>query len=231
MKIGKKSKFSVRFYVGNNALRAASWHLRYQLSKNTGKDELYLFCRELNGALHVSMHPSGRWHVAFESKFFDQNVKKTIGDRNRFIQRWERPLEIRPGVTLALRIQTPASAIISKVADKDKKNAIIIPSAPNGKATEIRIIITSPNVKLQTKKMFEISQFQMTGGEKVYILSGVTDILNPLQGKYMKINPTFLKGKSRRSLIDGGLRIMIFGEAGDGSRIIWDCIMKYKSNE
>lgn len=215
---------SLRFgIVDDNGLRAATWHLRYQVSKKTGLPEVYLLCRELRGDIHASMHPSGKWHVAYPEEVFARDIKDISPEgTDRFIQKWIRPKEIKRGITLAFRIITPFSAVKTKIAEGEKE-FVRIPKAPDGKATNIMILFISPETNLHTIKGAEvIGEVLLNNGEKVLAVHQVIDIVPPFTKKH-QANPRYLKGKSKSDLVGEDLKVIIFGDASDGSRVIWDC--------
>ncbi|MCC6290823.1 hypothetical protein IT398_02055 [Candidatus Nomurabacteria bacterium] len=218
------TKKSLRFgIVDDSGLRAATWNLRYQVSNKTGLPEVYLLCRELRGDIHASMHPSGKWHVAYPEEVFARNIKDISPEgTDRFIQKWIRPKEIKPGITLAFRIITPFSAVKTKIAE-DEKEFFRIAKAPNGKATNIMILFVSPDANLYTIKGSEvIGRVLLNNGEKVIAIHEVIDIVPPFTEKH-RASPRYLKGKSKSDLSGPDLKAIIFGDASDGSRVIWDC--------
>ena len=111
---------SIRFGVGSSgSLHGATWKLWTETSG--GNSEIYMTCRALGGELKVSLHQSGKWHVAFDQKTYDEKVKGALPSLNsRFVDSWEEPPEISDGMIMAVRIITPMSAVSSNV--KRKKN-------------------------------------------------------------------------------------------------------------
>ena len=96
-------RFSVRDQDGN---RAATWKLLTHTG--SGKHDVYLTCRSLGGALKSSLHQSGSWHIGFIRDFLEKNLEDGHPKRNDpYIDRWARPTETGPGVTLAYRIVVP----------------------------------------------------------------------------------------------------------------------------
>ena len=101
---------ALRFGVCSKSerLRAATWKLWTPL----GKADIYLAGRELAGAMKLSLHESDNWHFAYDPRFFEKRMPKDKRtDMGRFIDKWQRPSALAPGVTLALRIVTPWTAL------------------------------------------------------------------------------------------------------------------------
>src|SRR5262245_45167113 len=100
---------AIRFGVfDGSGLRAATW----KCWSNAGKEDIYVSCRELQGALKASLHESGGWHFAYDSKFFDESIRpEDKSEKGRFIDKWRAPPPIAPGIILALRIVTPSPSV------------------------------------------------------------------------------------------------------------------------
>ena len=65
----------IRFGISDGGgHRAATW----KLLTPSGQSEVYLVCRELGGTLKVSLHKSGRWHVAYTETAFKDYVQGAI---------------------------------------------------------------------------------------------------------------------------------------------------------
>jgi len=139
---------ALRFGIHDGAgHRAATWKL--WTKTGTGKSDVYLTCREHYGIIHVSLHESGQWHTAFSPPTFEKDVKGAIPKfKDRFIEKWNRPPEIAPGVTLALRIATPWWSMSQSVKEGRFKGVTWLPSAPELMATEIAILFTKPTTQI-----------------------------------------------------------------------------------
>jgi hypothetical protein len=220
MRAQLKSKFLRFGIVNENNLRSATWNLRSSVNTKTGLPEVYLFCRELGDSIHASMHPSGQWHIKYPKKFFEDEIRNIspLGT-DQYIQKWERPREIKLGITLAFRIITPSSAVTTK-AENLKEPFVKIPSAPKGKATDIRVFFIAPNIT-KVRDAGIVGVMPLNNSERVLVTHQVIDIQPPFDKR--QAQPRFLKGKSEEDLKDSDLKAIILGDASDGSRIIWDC--------
>jgi hypothetical protein len=135
--------FAMRFTVRNQSgQRAATWKCWSQ----AGKEDVYLGCRELGGALKTSLHESGRWHTAYFEGFFEGSVpEEHRTERGRFIDQWQRPEPIAPGVTLAYRIVTPWSSVTAP--DEESGSLVSVPAPPEGRAIEFDVFLLDKGPK------------------------------------------------------------------------------------
>ena len=222
--MSKRSKQSIRFGITDGSgKRAATWKCWTPIG--VGKSDVYLTCRSLKGALHASLHESGLWHIVYAEKFFAENLD-ALGDRpqGRFIDTWPRPCEIVPGLTLAIRIITPHSAVNTPITSSNE-NITWIPASPPGQATEIDIFISLPDApvsswpgknRMNTKLVGSIS---LDSGDRIWVVHRVIDCPDfaNIQG-----TPRYFKGRSKDDLRGEGLRIIAFKHEEDGSLTIFD---------
>ena len=143
--------FAVRFTVRNQSgQRAATWKCWSQ----AGKEDVYLACRELGGALKTSLHESGRWHTAYFEGFFEGSVpEEHRTERGRFIDQWQRPEPIAPGVTLAYRIVTPWSSVTAP--DEESGSLVSVPAPPEGRAIEFDVFLRQRDPRLAGEELDE----------------------------------------------------------------------------
>ena len=100
---------SLRFgVVGQPGYRAESWKCWTYHGAGKWRD-VYVACRKLGNALKLSLHESGRWHVAFDSQAFS-DVRGSNAPADRFAGKWEKPAPLIDGLTLACRIHIPWDA-------------------------------------------------------------------------------------------------------------------------
>jgi len=220
---------SIRFGIINNSdERSATW--KCIIPKGVNKNDVYIMQRHLGGAIKTSLHESGNWHVAHIHNYFQEHMRiEDINEKGRFIEKWNRPIEIAPGITLALRIITPWSAVKTKFDKDNFKKAIWIPNAPKDRATEIYLLLTRPHINndgwpgkssMNTKL---IGSMELDGGETVWLVYSYIKIpkinLDNQSWKYYK-------GKSKTNLYSNDLRILIFGDHPDGSKFMYDSVVE-----
>jgi len=105
---------SLRFGVGQPGYRAETW--KCWTYHGAGKQRcVYVACRGLGNALKLSLHESGRWHVAFDSQQFSQMFEDANAPPDRFMGKWDKPVPLSAGMTLACRIHIPWYAAMSVV--------------------------------------------------------------------------------------------------------------------
>lgn len=218
---------SIRFGIREDPdRRSATWKLWTDAAK--GKSDVYLASRSLGGSLKASLHQSGSWHYAHSPRTFEDRVKGAIPKlTTRFVETWDRPAEITLGVTLAFRILTPASAVVSTPLRGSQSGIIWLPNAPAGKAREIDILLTSPNARVtdwpgkRSMSTELVGSFTLENGETVWAvhrvveMPNVTNLLPPGVAR-------FYKGASKDDLEGGGIRALVFGKEPDGSRTLYD---------
>lgn len=226
------AKRSIRFGITNGSgRRAATW--KCWTRTGVGKSDVYLACREFGSALHVSLHQTGKWHVTFSEQFFGENLDTFLDKPDgRFIRQWLRPPQIAPGVTLAVRIVTPHSAVNIPFDVSSYKRITWIPVPPDNRAVAIDIIITALNTlvsgwpdrnSMNTKL---VDSILLDSGERVCIVHRAIDMpdLGTLRG-----TPRYFKGKSKDDLTGAGLRIHKFTREKDGSVLIYDCVLEKRN--
>lgn len=213
----------IKFGITDDSRRAATWKLVTPKSKS----DIYLSCRELRGAIKASMHQSGSWHLGYTketgSKYFE--TEESFYE-NQYIEKWPRPKPISKGITLAFRIVTPFSAVITPV-EKNQKKIIWISNCQEGQATEIDIIITSkyegldnwPGEKGMGTKI--IGSYNLDNGETVWVVYWYIPMpnLSSISGNTFQ----FFKGRNKSELKSNKLKAIIFADENDGARTLFDC--------
>ena len=223
---------SIRFGINDGAgNRATTWKCWSPVG--VGKHDVYLACRGLGGALKANLHQTGRWHIAYSNSFFKENGDDpTHQERGRFIDKWPRPNEIAPGVTLAFRIVTPWSSVRIPYDKSNFKDIIWIPNANSGKATEIDIIITSSSTSVlgwpgkRSMNNQLLDYMQLDSGETLWVVYMEVE-MPTLPDK--KITPKYYKGKSKENFEGENMRMLLFGSEEDGCRVLYDFAVKVKN--
>lgn len=221
---------SLRFGIHDGAgRRAATWKLWTETAD--GKYDVYLACRSLGGSLKASLHQSGNWHIAYSQRTFEEKVQGTIPkSTDRFVEKWPRPTEIAPGITLAFRIITPWSAVTNAIEGSNVAGVIWLPNAPEPKATEIDVFLVKPTTPVsgwpgkRSVGTSLIGSIPLESGETVWAVYWVVAI--PDLSKASKGIGRFYKGASEKDLEGEGLRALVFGTEPDGSRVIYDCAVE-----
>jgi len=226
---GKKvPEQSIRFGISDGASkRAATW--KCWSPKRTGKNDIYLACRALGGVLKTSLHESGYWHIAFLHHYYEENMRDHYEkENNRFIERWERPKELSPGVTLAFRIVTPWTAVKTPFEAANYKKMHWIPSANANKATEIDILISKPSAQvtgwpgMRSLNTQLVDSMLLDSGETVWVVHWEIDMP---KFDTTPVKMRLAKGQTKEELKNKDLRVLALGSEKDGSRVLYDCAM------
>ena len=217
---------AIRFSVGDGQRRrAATW--RCWAAKGVGKNDVYLACRELRGALKASLHQSDQWHVAFDKLFLQRNAVREEWP-TRLVASWDRPPEAAPGVTLAFRIVTPFATVNATISP-EHDNIVWIPPPPEGHIVETVIIITKAGVTTTNwpgKRSMGtqlVGQFELDNGDTVWIVTRVDT--QPTSETQLN-RARFFHGKTRADVKGPGLRGIAFGAEPDGSRVMCEIVAK-----
>ncbi|MCF8068296.1 MAG: hypothetical protein K9L30_06900 [Desulfobacterales bacterium] len=225
---------SIRFGINDDkGYRSSTW--KCWSRSNVGKNDVYLACRSLGCAFKASLHQSGYWHVAYSNNFFEKKVESSEKiEKGRFIEKWFKPKEIAPGITLAYRIVTPSSSVNVPYDKSNFKRIHWISNANTGKATEISILISKPSTQISNwpgKNSMNtklVATMILDNNEVVWIVYREIDMLKLPN---LNTDPKYFKGKSKKDLICDNLRILIFGKEIDGSRVFYDCALEINNGD
>lgn len=223
---------ALRFGIREGDKRAATWKLWTETAHESS--EVYLACRALGGSLKASLHQSGNWHIAYSKQTFEERVLGAVPkSTDRFIEKWPKPPEIAPGVTLAFRIITPSSAATSAIEASNISGVTWLPNAPVEMATEIDIFFVSAATPVsgwpgkRSMGTSLIGSILLENGDKVWAVSWLIDM--PDLSRLSKGRGGFYKGRSRADLEGAQLRALVFGNEADGSRVMYDCAVQQHS--
>lgn len=220
-------ELNVRFGIVNSdsGEKAATW----KVWTPPGKKDIYVAARELSGALKISLHESSNWHFAYDPQFFENRVPEAKrSERGRFIDKWPRPNPIAPGVTLALRIVTPWTAL--RLGKPFPEEIQSIEAPPSGMAREIGLFIVEPPTTVSgwpgKNKMntLPVGNYEIEGGTGVWLTHWEIECpdFSGLSGK------GHLFSGVNKSDIPPDLRAMVFGDHDDGSKVLYDLVGKYE---
>jgi len=213
---------SLRFgVVGQPGYRAETWKcLTYH---GAGKQRcVYVACRRLGNALKLSLHESGRWHVAFDSQEFSQMFEGANAPSDRFAGKWEKPAPLIADLTLACRIHIPWDAATIPDPSLDSK-VHWIACAPLGQSVEVAVFLSERPLDnsawpgrdlMQTKP---VGQFPIEGGGCVFIVQHTCPTIE--QAFPPMSAPVYFKGKGEEQLLANANRAIRWGAMGDGSII------------
>jgi len=229
----RELRFSI---VSEGRRRAATWKCWSPSGKT--KTDLYIANREMGHALKVSLHESGKCHLAyFHNYWLSEMPKELRKGGSRFVTKWDAPAPIALGVTLVMRIVTPSSAVVAPYEKGSYKKMKWLQNCPEGKATEIDIVITEPGLLVDgwpgkaSMKNNLIGSFNLADESIVWFVCMTIDMPNFENLDKRRISPQFFKGGNSRSLVDDGLKVLLIGDMADGSKVLYDCAVKFESKK
>lgn len=215
---------SVRFGVRNHAgARSSTWKCWSQAG--SGKTDVYVACRALRGALKLSMHESGRWHIAFDSAQFEGLFDDEMRPESRFAKRTHRPAPLAQGVTLGCRVHIPSYGV-SIPAPELEKGVVWVPAPDSDKSIEFAVLITDAAVQVTdwpTKRSMgtELAgTFDLDDGSRVWIVHHQVATAEPRLPS--SGSPRYFKGKGEADLDTEGIRGVTWGNAPDGSIVFYE---------
>jgi hypothetical protein len=219
------SEVSIRFGVGDGRnRRAATW--KCWAHRGAGKNDVYLACRELRGALKASLHQSGQWHVSFAASFLPA---KAVAEEwpTRFVETSARPNELSSGFTLAYRIVTPYAAVNAGMSDGEDQGIVWIPPPAEGHAVETIVAFTHSaprNMDWPGRRSMGtdlVGAFSLDNGHVVWIIA--REITPPAFELSMN-DARYFHGKTSADVKDPGVRGIVFRHEQDGSRSMWEIV-------
>jgi len=210
---------AVRFGVADSEKRrAASWKCLTYFGSS--KKDVYVACRALAGAIKLSLHETGRWHVAFDYAKFPTLFNPGSEPPTRFSGVWERPAPIVEGLTLACRIHTPWYAATIQEQALDPEITWIDPASA-GQSVEVAVFLSKqlidPNAwpgrrSMQTKL---VGWFELDGGGSAWV---VHRCCPAIEQKLPPVSvPRYFRGKAESDFLAPGVRAIAWGVHDDGS--------------
>jgi hypothetical protein len=209
---------TIRFAVSSTDQRAATWKC-WNFSNSS---DVYLACRELGGALKVSLHESGTWRLAYLEDFFQESMPDKADDR--LIMRWPKPPEIAPGYIIAVQIYTPRSSVNTPLENSSFE---FIPAPSEGACVEISILLLTGkatqnscpgHTRMGTRP---IGSMRLPNGDAVSIVYRECQMPDVSFGP---VNAHLFRGATTEGLKDANLRMLVFGDRADGCRFIVDSV-------
>jgi hypothetical protein len=176
----------------------------------------------------LSIHESGHWHFAYDPTFFEAKVpEKSREPKGRFIKKWKRPAPLIPGVTLALRIVTPGSALTPGDPLPNKVRKITPPS--EGLAREIYLFLVELPATVSEWPGKNSMGTELVGNYQISESDSIWAVHNEVPCPDLSQIPggpvTLFKGVSE-SDISPSLRAVVLGGHEDGSKVLYDLVGK-----
>ncbi|MEX0921424.1 MAG: hypothetical protein WDZ84_01495 [Rhodovibrionaceae bacterium] len=202
--------------------RAATWNLTAR--KGVNGPEIYLSCRELGGTMHTSFHGSGSWHSAYTREAFEKHIKEVAPEgTDRFIEKWPRPTEIKPGVTVAYKILTPWTTVTTP-RQEGERAFVEIPAAAEGNVIETTILLIDPKVQVDTTGVYVAGALPLSNSDTAMVISAEGPM--PKIKTPGKVTGRLAKGVTKEDLKSENIRALVFSDDDKGNRLIVEYVAK-----
>jgi hypothetical protein len=89
---------------------------------------VFLGARRISGDLKVTFRVSGRWRFGFSDHEAARPDSLVPPGKDRALWKWDRPAEVTPGMTLALRVFVPTSEITMPASGERSRDVTWWPS-------------------------------------------------------------------------------------------------------
>jgi len=132
----------IRFSTQNDAgHRSAVWSIF-----TIGGSNVALATTDAAGRMKISLHESGRWQIGYTSEY--ERRERQAGRwklKSRHWERWQRPAELQPGYTSAIKIIVPPAALTERAAPKVSKPTRFVPARAD-KAVMLTVCIAKTTI-------------------------------------------------------------------------------------
>lgn len=190
---------ALRFGVRDGERRAATWVVT---KPSAAKSDIYVACRELDGALHFSMHERDSWHVAYEKQKLSELFDPLPEPMDRFIKTWPRPGGADQ--ILAFRIITPMVAVSVHDPRIPTKVRWISPPGPGRATVFFGVLMPGPVDESSWPGRGDgarlVGALNVNARGSLYVVEN--DVPLPAMPAPMTLPPpTYFRGKSEADLI------------------------------
>jgi len=217
-----------RFAVGSEeGPRSASFRVWA-----TPKCDVYASARRLGGTVKVSLHSTGPWQYSFTEQFYDAKARGWIRRPSRHIFRWQRPAEIAPGVTLALRVIVPDSELTP--FGFREEGILWLPRPGDGCVVEVNLFLLRPATRItgwpgrRSMGTELLGSAVMSDGGTMWLVWACRPLPQGLMDKIALLRERLSREEPvRRGALDSpGIRAVVFGDEPDGSKVLVDVDMR-----
>lgn len=172
---------SVTVAVGSpDDLRSWIWRLWVQ------GDEVYFGATPLLRSIKVSLHKTGKWHIAW-NKGANPNKEKT-----RIICRWVRPPPLKSGFVECIAVFVDPYPAKEPFKNKAILNSDIkwLPLAPYGKYLIIKVLIATAKADMDSHRIPTneriLARLRKSNGEQAVLMAGEHPITLELGQRFLK---------------------------------------------
>lgn len=191
----------------------------------SGKKDVYLACRALQGNVKLSLHESGRWHVGFDATRFASLFEKNSEPTTRFAGRWDKPAPLIEGLTLACRVHTPWYGVTIPASSLDGKVSWI-QAPPQGQSIEVAIFLSEAGTLVtdwpgrRSMNTNLVGSIELDGGGHVWVVYHSIPLVEPKLPPASA--PRYFKGADEQNLFEKDTRAVVWGDCDDGSVVFFE---------
>lgn len=219
-------RFGVRSSAG---LQSATW----RCWTNGGSDpSLYVGCRSLGSDFKLSFHcRTGRCNVSFTEATYNTKFEEGPRPDDRYLEWWDRPPPIGPGVTLACRIIVPGGLLSAERPVPASMFWVADPGALT--AIEFAILITTGDegateIPRHIGGTTRVGCFALSNGELVHVVHRAMPF--SMNQESIRGAAYFFKG-GRDDLASGeDLRAVVYCVDSLQSRVLLDVPAEFKNS-
>lgn len=229
-------KNAIRFCVGTpGGPRSAVWRLFVT------RDDVYVFFRKLTDQVKVSLHETGDWQMAVDYNYVMRTDNPALVDGGRIFEKWRRPAERTPGVTIAMRLFIPSTAVNIPPGVQDEPpdeqghrrwETRLVTPPPSGWFTVVTVAFTNQQMTERwpgrSQGTNPIGRLILPNGEQVWLVAHETETLPLTQDPAdleEQIRTTTAQIASQRNIDLASIpwpRVWLFGAQDDGARFLVD---------
>jgi hypothetical protein len=220
---------TIRVAVGSPARRSSIWVIKSPKRKS----DVYVTASALGGAQKFSLHaandqhPADDWRYAWVSQDLAEDW---TGNRERLMDRWDRPEASPEGWTKGLTIRVPHGHLSIMPPDEPQDDSVIyLPEPEVGRITAIYVALATPDLGGVHMQALPVDAYRLVNGEVVVVLwwqekihpDQVEEINGLGNSARLRLQADQVE-RLAAEVSTGTVRAGVFGHQEDGTRFVWD---------
>jgi len=207
-------------------------------------NDVYVAARVAASEMKVSLHASGKWRSAFTERHVQREDALISADRDRAVDKWERPGEFAPGWTRAFVIVVPASEVVpSEAVIPDPQEIIWIDPLPEGWATIFTVLLSAPGATGSEGRGFAtaagrehftevVTAIDLENGERAWVVAHAEELSDQWKQNLEALRMKMLSegaqaiAEARQDPQPHDLRAFASGYYEDGTRFYTDIALR-----
>lgn len=214
-------RFGVRDSQGR---RAATWRC---WTNGSTDPSFYVGCRSLGGDFKLSFHGTGECNVSFTKATYDSNFADATRPESRYLEWWQRPNPLAPGVILGCRIYVPGAS--PSIFGNAESSVFWVGDAGAGRAIEFLIFVTSgpdedrwPGQRSMNTQL--VGTYLLPNRERVWVVFRDTPF--QMSGQQQSGAGYYFEGGKEMLSSAEDLRAIAYSVEADGSRSLLDATVQ-----